>query len=35
VDIPTLIAMKEKTGRTKDRDDVEHLKIILRQVAES
>ena len=34
VDIPALIQMKQKTGRDKDRDDVAHLKMILKQMAE-
>jgi predicted nucleotidyltransferase len=32
VDIPTLIAMKKKAGRDKDKDDIKHLKIIEKEI---
>ena len=34
VRLPTLIAMKRKTGRARDEDDVEHLRWILEELEE-
>ena len=31
VNIPTLIKLKQNTGRAKDQDDIHHLEIILKE----